>query len=169
VTHNQTFASAIRQAIQRVDDPSVIRMIFHSARFIHTSKVLDIEEGQRLSLEPTEHQGTAALLAAITQRQTQAAVGMARAWIESGEDVSPLQEALEDLVIQDAVTRPIFVAHAIKGTVVAFEEHAATKDPMPILALVRFLSSPMQERTMAQRAREAIAFVTEGKVPRQLA
>jgi len=152
-----------------VDDPCIIRMIFHGARFIHTSKALDTEEAQRLSLAPTENQGIAVLLAAITQGQTQAAIGMTAAWLQSGEDVSPLQAALEDLVIQDPVTRPIFVAHAIKGTIVAFEEHAVTKDPMPVLALVRFLSSPMQERTTAQRAQEAIAFVTEGKVPRQLA
>jgi nitrite reductase/ring-hydroxylating ferredoxin subunit len=168
VTHVQTFASAIRQAIQRVDDPCLIRMIFHSARFINNSKALDVEEQHRLDLGPTEHRGLEPLMAAITEGEPQAAVGMAAAWIQSGDDLSALQEALEDLAIQDPLTRPIVVAHVIKGTVVAFEEYAAMGDPMPVLALVRLLSSPIRERNTERLTREAIAFVTDGKVPRSL-
>jgi hypothetical protein len=168
VTHIQTFASAIRQAIQRVDDPCLIRMVFHSARFINNAKALDVEEQYRLDLGPTVHRGLEPLMAAISEGEPQAAVGMAAAWIQSGDDLSTLQEALEDLVIHDPLTRPIVVAHAIKGTVVAFEEYAATGDPMPVLALVRLLSSPIRERNTERVTREAIAFVTEGKVPRSL-
>ena len=168
VTHIQTFAAAIRQAIQRVDDPCLIRMIFHSARFIHNAKALDIEEKNRLILKPTAYLGLAPLLTAIREHKTQIAVGMAAAWVQNGEEVSGLQEALEDLVIQDPLTRPIVVAHVIKGTVVAFEEYAATGDPIPVLALIRLLSSPVRERNTERLTREAIAFVMEGKVPRQL-
>jgi hypothetical protein len=168
VTHIQTFASAIRQAIQRVNDPCLIRMIFHSARFINNAKALDVEEQHRLCLDPTAHRGLAPLMAAIVQRETQAAIGMAAAWIQSGEEIVPLHEALEDLVIQDPLTRPIVVAHIIKGTVVAFEEYAATGDPVPVLALIRLLSSPVRERNTERLTKEAIAFVTEGKVPKQL-
>jgi hypothetical protein len=143
-------------------------MIFHSARFINNSKALDVEEQHRLDLGPTEHRGLEPLMAAITEGEPQAAVGMAAAWIQSGDDLSALQEALEDLAIQDPLTRPIVVAHVIKGTVVAFEEYAVMGDPMPVLALVRLLSSPIRERNTERLTREAIAFVTDGKVPRSL-
>ena len=60
------------------------------------------------------------------------------------------------------------VAHIIKNTIVAFEEHEATGSPTPVLALIALLSSPVKERRVHRVTREAIAFVTEGKVPRSI-
>ena len=72
------------------------------------------------------------------------------------------------LAVEDAVTRPIVVAHIIKNTIVAFEEHEVTGSSTPVLALIALLSSPVKERRVHRVTREAIAFVTEGKVPRSI-
>jgi nitrite reductase/ring-hydroxylating ferredoxin subunit len=169
VTHNQTFAAAIRVAAATVSDPCIVRMLFHGARFIHTCRALDSAPADRLSLAPTEAGDLDTVLTAIAERRSQAAVGMVAAWMAEGTDLRPLELALLDLVIRDPLARPIVVAHAIKNTVVGFEEHRASSDPAHVLAVVRLLSSPIQERRIHQVTGEAIAFVTEGKVPRVLA
>ena len=168
VTHTQTFVAAIRDAAAAVDDPSLVRMLFHAARFIHNARALDAAPADRHTLSAGQHEDLDAIMQAITHKHTQDAISMVAAWVASGQDLQPLEHALMDAVIHDTLTRPIVVAHAIKNTVVGFAEHRATDDPAHILALVRLLSSPIQERRIHRVTREAIAFVTEGKVPRTL-
>ena len=162
-------AAAIRVAAETITDPCIIPMLFHGARFIHTSRALDAAPEERISCAPTTAGDLEAVLLAIAEQRSQDAVGMAAAWIAQGTDLQPLEHALMDLVIRDPLTRPIVVAHAIKNTVIGFEEYRACSDPAPVLAAVRLLSSPIQERRIHRVTREAIGFVTEGKVPRVLA
>ena len=75
---------------------------------------------------------------------------------------------VEDLPLTDGLTRPIVVAHLIKTTAAAFDEHAHTGDPTPLLALARFAASPVRERWLRRRALEAIRLLEHGKVPRTL-
>jgi len=169
VTHTQTFAAAIRVAARTVRDPCIIRMLFHGARFIHTARALDAAPEDRIDCAPTISADLDRVLTAIAEQRSQEAVSMVSTWMSEGTELQPLQDALMDRVIRDPLTRPIVVAHAIKNTVVGFDEHRAYSDPAPVLALVRLLSSPIQERRVHRVTREAIGFVTEGKVPRVLA
>lgn len=169
VTHTQTFAAAIRRAARTVSDPAILRMLFHAARFIHASRVLDSAPERCLSTEPTSHRGVEQVMDAISAGQAQSAIGQVASWIRSGQDLQPLELALLDRVISDSLTRPIVVAHAIKTTVVGIAEYRATGSPLPLLGLIHLLSSRIQERRVHRVTREAIAFVTQGKVPRRLA
>jgi nitrite reductase/ring-hydroxylating ferredoxin subunit len=168
LTHTQTYANAVREALRRRPAPSTLRAVFFAARFVHNARPLDLSPDQRLDYHPRPHEGVDAVMAAIAGKRTEEAVGRAASWLASEPDPLPLQQRLEDLAIQDPVVRPIVVAHAIKNTMVAFDEHRVSGDPHPILALVRLLASPISERRVHRVAREAIAFVTEGKVPRVL-
>jgi hypothetical protein len=66
------------------------------------------------------------------------------------------------------VVRPIVVAHLIKNTVVGFEEYADSGSHTPLLALIALYASAMSERRIHRVTSEAIAFVTQGKVPRSI-
>jgi hypothetical protein len=168
VTHIQTFAAAVRHAVDRSGDPRVLRLLFYSAMFIHKAGPLDLAPDQRFALGPTTHGGVGPLIDDVAQKRTASALGRTAAWVQSGEPLQELQDALFDLAIADPAVRPIVVAHIIKNTVVAFEEFEATEDLRPLQGLIALLSSPLKERRVLRVTKEAIAFVTEGKVPRSV-
>ncbi len=159
VTHTQTFAAAARSALARWKDPRVLRHLFMGARFVNHHKVLD---GPRSDIQPRA--GTVQdLLDAIRRGDVDGALSLAAARPDG------MQDALLDLSLADVAGAPIVQAHIIKNTLVAFDEQAVTGDARHVLALVRLLSSPLQQRWVQQGAIEAVAFVTQGTVPRVLA
>jgi hypothetical protein len=103
-------------------------------------------------------------MAAITSQDADRAMALA-AQIAL-EDLRPV---LMDLAIGDTTGRSIVQAHVIKGVVVALEETAATGDRRPLQAYVKLLASPIQQRWIQRGAREAVALLTQGQVPRLLA
>ena len=168
VTHIQTYMAALRHAADRFDHPNLLRLVYFGAMFCHKGKGLDKEEAERFDLQASAHNGLDALVEIIGDKRNREAIQATAAWLESGEDISPLKHALMDLCVRDAVVRPIVVAHLIKNTIVAFEEHAASGSPSPVLALVALFASPLSERRIHRVTSEAIAFVTQGKVPRSI-
>ncbi len=159
VTHIQTWSAALRAAVTRWQDPRLLRFFIHGAFFCSHHRVLD---GPAPVSEPQP--GSAAeLVAAILARKPEEAMARVLARPEGFE------EALEDLVLTDVSGAPIVQAHLIKTTLVCLDEARTMGEDRPLLALVRFLSSPVRQRWVHQGALEAIAFVTEGKVPRALA
>ena len=168
VTHIQTFAHAVRIAAARYQEPDVLRLLFFSARFINHHKVLDLPVERRQPVVPgSEEIGD--FLAAIDRRDSVGAMGVASSMIRTPEGTSALRDLLMDVVISDAISRPIVSAHAIKNLVVGLEEWTATGDDRPLLAAVRLLSGPLQQRWTYRSAREAVAFVTKGTVPKLMA
>jgi hypothetical protein len=108
------------------------------------------------------------LLDAVRHKDTDTALaGTLAAWRDDGLD--ELESALLDLVLSDLFARPIVVAHAIKNSLVALAEARITGDPRPLLAAVRLVSSPLQQRWTHRRSLESIAFIRDGKVPKLLA
>lgn len=164
VTHIQTYTAAVREALGRLDHPDVLRLIYYALRFVNHHRVLDGPPEPIAAAAPDLE----ATLAAILGGDTAAALSGAAA-LFGGPQLERLREALMDLVITDRLAVPIVSAHAMKNLVVAFEEGAHTGDARPVLALVRLLSSPLQQRWVHRGALEALAFVTEGRIPRRLA
>ena len=159
-THIQTHANAVRHALDRWQDPRGLRLLFHAARFAHHHRVLD-----GATRAPAAETGSvAALMAAIDAGDSQRAMALA-----AGVDVDALEPVWMDRAIADSTGRPIVQAHVIKGTVVAFEETRATGDRRPLQAFAKLLASPIQQRWVQRGAREAVAFVSEGRIPRVLA
>jgi hypothetical protein len=173
VTHTLTFAAALRVALRRWRHPGALRLILFAARFVLNTRPLDLPPERRLSIAPRAlgPEPVAAIVGAIGARRAEEAVALTAGYLASGEPLDLLRVALEDLALGDGLTRPIVVGHAIKTCVAAFDEHAAIRGPLrsrPILAAVRLLASPVQERRVGRAAHEAIRFVVHGKVPRTL-
>ena len=145
VTHIQTYMAALRQSVVRYPQPACIRLLFFGAFFCNKARGLDHDQSWRV--EPwSTHEGLEALLATIHNKQRTEALARLLAWHESGEDMEPLKTAVMDVCVKDPVTRPIVIAHIMKNTIVAFEEYDALQSPVPLLALVALLTSPLKER-----------------------
>ncbi len=168
VTHIQTFCRAVRDALARWDDPRVVRLVFFAARMIHHHRVLDLPENRRAkpSNDPI---GLPAVLDAIATKDTSRAMGGASALLKDAADAESLRDAIMDLAVSDVFSQPIVGVHAMKNTIAAFDEHAATGDPRPVLAVVRLFASPLRQRWTYRTAKEAVNFVTRDEVPKLLA
>lgn len=176
VTHRLTFASALRTGLARHRDPEVLRLLFQAAQFIDLAQPLDRPDAARpppAAGAPEDPEDAAqAVLSAVQQRDREAALALAAAYLAGGHPIAPLQHALTDATLRDPAARPIFVAHAIKTCVTAFAERAALADhpdrDVPVLAFVRYFAGTQQERALVRLVHEAIGFVVHGKVPRTL-
>lgn len=165
VSHIQTFASALRHAVARYPEPAVLRLVFFAARFCNHHRVLDGPASVAASVG--EGASVAAAVAAVVAGDAEAA--MAQVAGLPDDDIAALEAELMAVAISDRYAAPIVSAHAMKNLVVAGEEWRAHGDRRALLAGVRLLSGPLQQRWTHRRAREAVAFVTEGRIPRLLA
>jgi nitrite reductase/ring-hydroxylating ferredoxin subunit len=167
VTHIQTYAAALRSAVERHDHPCLLRLLFFGAVFCNKARGLDVKD-----YTPTEpwpsHDGLGPLMEAIIHKRRPEALSRVLAWTEARADLGPLRASLMQAAVSDVVTRPIVVAHVIKNTIVGFDEAKTMDSAMPLLALVALMSSPLSERRIHRISREAVAFVTQGKVPRSI-
>jgi nitrite reductase/ring-hydroxylating ferredoxin subunit len=177
VTHRLTFARAVDVAVERHREPDVLRLFYFAAHFIHAGGPLDRSPDRRPAPVPVRAPtnpavAAQAVLAAIRHHDPDDALALTAGYLAAGHPVDLLRTALEDATLRDPATSPIFVAHAIKTCVAAFEAHGAlgghpARD-LPVLAFVRYFSCPAQERSLARLAHEAIGFIVHGKVPRTL-
>jgi len=170
-THRLTFASAVRAATRRFQSPDVLRLLVQAVAFIHSGRGMDAPPERRLAIVPEP--GTAEEVAvAIVQRRPEAAVRLAAGCLARDGSATLLRPTLEDLCLRDPLVRPIFLCHAVKTTVAAFDEYQALAGhPLrawPVLATVRFLASPVVERTVHRAVRTSIQWVAEGVLPRKL-
>lgn len=175
-THRLTFASAVRQTLERFESPVALRYLLQAAAFIHSGHRMDTPAHERVefSLSATEGDSdthASEVVAAIRERRADLAVRAAAASLAAGGAAS-LRHALHDACVHDPAVRPIFVAHALKTTMAAFEEYEALQgDPdhaVPVLAVVRFLASPLVERRVAATVRGSLRRVVDGVMPRKL-
>ena len=170
-THRFTFASAVRNATERHDGPDALRFLFQAVAFIHSGHRMDADPTARVAPR-SEGMPVEEIVAAIAGKDAQRALNGTRAVLEDGMHVTELRHALEDLCLADPLVRPIAVAHAIKTVVAAFEEHVALEGhpgrDVPILAVVRFLASPIVERRIHEAVGTSIRWVAEGTLPRKL-
>lgn len=171
VTHRFTFASAVRNAVERFDSSDAVRFLFQSVAFTNSGRPMDAPEDERVELRATEADARS-VLEAISEGDAQAAVERAAGVLASPRETRVLRELLEDLMLADAHVRPIVVAHVIKTGMAAFEEYAALGDSpdaaVGLLAVCRFLASPVSERRVNQLVRTSLAWVDEGRMPRKL-
>lgn len=163
VTHRLTFVDAVRAASRRIAGPDLWRMVLQATWFVAKAAPLD---GPRLVY--TRASGSLDdLAAALRERRAADAVGIAAAGYDA--DREGLRRALVGLYTADVAVRPIVVGHVLKSTVAAFRCAEATGSALPVLAVVRWLASPVRERQLGRRVEEAIRLVTEGKPPVRLA
>lgn len=173
VTHTLTFANAVRHALERFRDADVLKLVLYAARFVNNARGVDGPPESFINQHASAEPAAADSIAVAVGTSAQAAVSQTLRYLEDGGDPDHLRVTLEDLILDDAATRPIVVTHLIKTCAAAFEEHRLSKlSPdlrhKPISALLRLLASPVRERSIGRLAHEAIRFVVHGKVPKTL-
>ncbi|MEM9489040.1 MAG: hypothetical protein AAGC55_07845, partial [Myxococcota bacterium] len=186
VTHTLTHADAVRESVRRRPSAAALRGLFHSARFIQHLAVCDLPPDERLSLiEPpatadSASSGTPAV--DLTQALASSDAPGAMAAVRRGLAADPssvaenaaISEVLRRHALNDRASLPIFVAHYVKTTMAALRlSRAVLSDPelsaaehrdLPLLATVRFLVSPLQERRITRRAKVARTFIRAGQM-----
>ncbi|MCH9686746.1 MAG: Rieske 2Fe-2S domain-containing protein [Deltaproteobacteria bacterium] len=172
VTHTMTFADAVHHAVERTTDPTALRLLFQSARFVNNARTLDGPDATAQLLPSPAPTSVEAIRDSILGRRPHDAVAqVTRYLIDHGAD-DALAAMCSDLPLQDVYTRPIVIAHAIKTGRVAFELAARLQGTpwahLPIAAFVRFAAAAPRERSVARLVHEAERLVVEGKVPRTL-
>ncbi|MFT5284976.1 MAG: nitrite reductase/ring-hydroxylating ferredoxin subunit [Planctomycetota bacterium] len=170
-THRFTFASAVRNAMERFSDPLALRFLFQSVMFTHSGRAMDLDESLRVS-QKSEPASVTEIVASIAARKADLAVAQTEAYLQSKSDLSTLKAALDELCLADGLVRPIVVAHGIKTTLAAWEEYDALEglsdQAIPLLAAVRFLASPVVERRVRELAGRSLDWVVEGVMPKKL-
>lgn len=170
-THRFTFASAVRNAVERFDSPLAVRFLYQSMAWTHQGRAMDLAPEDRVATDPRSVD-VDGILEAVADRDVERAVGGVANLVRSGADLAPLRRGLESLALADPVVRPIVVAHVIKTACAAFEEHEALEGhperAVPLLAVVRFLASPVVERRVRSGVQTSIAWVAEGRMPKKL-
>ena len=173
VTHLVTYANSVRTCVRWHPDADGLRGLFFASWFIHKMQPLDQPAASRA--EPIADEGVPALnelMSAIAAHDNGNAHALAVRYLKHGGDVQALRIALEDLSLGDHGTRPIFIAHFLKTTVAAFDDWATLPNEpdrdLLLLAVVRFLASPIAERGVASATEDAIRFVRDGIPPQRL-
>ena len=165
-THRFTFAAAVRQAVERWDDPRRVRFLFQCAAFVNLGRPMD---GPRPSLEPAGDGSAAAVIDAIARADGDGAVGAAVACLAGGEGIDALERAVHELLLDDPLVVPIFVAHALKTALAGLEETRALAGDdgaeLPLHASLRFLGVPHRERRVRDLVGTSWRWVVDGRVP----
>jgi len=185
VTHALTFASAMRDLLDPGDPAGNRRILYMSAAFVHTRGGVDAPPDLRVldvaaafadaPSPPGEGPESDELVHALERREADAMVHLSEPFAKS--DPAGLVTLLEDWCLTRGATRSIFAVHQWKTLVVAASERdrlMKSADPalaraahLPLLAVARFIASPMSERSPLRLAHEALRFVREGRVPRR--
>ena len=170
-THRFTFASAVRNAIERFDSPDALRFLLQAVAFVHSGRGMDAPAAERLPVTPMDLTA-GEILEAVVSRDTGRAVAGVAAAVDDPTVLAELRTGLEDLSLRDPLVRPIVVTHVVKTLVAAFEEFEELGGhpdrAWPLLAVTRFLASPVIERRVFEQVRRSIRWVAEGTMPRKL-
>jgi len=170
-THRLTFASAVRNAVERFDSPDALRFLLQAVAFVHSGAPMDAPPERRH--QPAARSiGVAEVVGAIAGRDLATAVDGTLGLLDDVEGLALLRRTLEDLALSDPLVRPIAVVHVIKTLLAAFEEFDGMAEhpdrAWPLLAVVRFLASPVVERRVNEAVARSIRWVAEGEMPRKL-
>lgn len=169
-THRFTFAAAVRQAIERWDDPRRARFLFQCAAFVNLGRPMD---GDAPLPEAAGDGRAATVIDAIARKDGDATVAAARACLaDGGEGIDALEAAVHELLLSDPLVVPIFVAHAVKTALAGIEEtralHCDDGADLPLLASLRFLAGPHRERRVRDVVGTSIRWVVDGTMPAKL-
>jgi NAD(P)H-dependent nitrite reductase small subunit len=165
VTHLLTFASAVREALQRDKRPDTLRLLWQAAHVIASARVLD--RAERMVLLPAQAPTVPDVFEALLRHDEQTALSGALGLAEAG-GLPALRVALEQQALRDPADLGITVAHVIKTTRVAFIEAARTGELTPVLGVLRLWAHPPRVRRVYQRAMEAMNLVVHGQLPKAL-
>jgi len=145
VTHGLTHADAVHATERRRPSADTLRGLFHGARFVQHTHVLDLAAAARRPA-PRAEPGLAARLIA-----------------DLGADRFTLP------IFVDHQIKTTLAAERISAALAADPVFAGRSDlDLPLVATARFAAHPLRERSFAQRARHARTFVRAGRLHEKL-
>lgn len=174
ITHIATYVNALREGTRRFRQPELMRLFYYAVRFINQGKALDGPKDKfpaDIVDYAAESDFVTAIQDAMLRKEHELAVAITQVYLIQFPDGKLLEEACLDLVFQDYLVRPIVIAHWIKMTVALFDEYRLSKSAgraNHVLALIRFGATPIRERWISRVSFEAIQFLDQGKVPKDL-
>lgn len=167
-THRFTFASAVRNAVLRYKAPKALRLLVQTLAFTHTGRKMDMPVERRgdMTGEPASVDD---IVESLASKDPDRAVRRIVGYLESGAPIADLRRAVFRYCTRDPFVRPIYVAHAIKVAVAAFEEYETHGDRASLLGAARFLASPVVcERRVERSISQSIRWVVDGQTPKKL-
>lgn len=173
VTHLLTHANATRQLLRRGITPEGLRSLYHNAWFINWQRRFDRADGMRADTGPlpepdgeTPEELAAEYRAAVQGKRIEEALGIVRRWKQAELPADGLLRAMgrEAVEVDDGMF--IMVAHVVKTTHAAIEEHRALgghpEASLPLLAATRYLASPRKMEPVYDLALNSMKFVRSG-------
>jgi nitrite reductase/ring-hydroxylating ferredoxin subunit len=172
ITHLLTHANASRQLLRRGVTPEALRHLYHNAWFINYQKRFDSPDRTRAdcSLPSVAADSPEALAAtyraAVQGRDFERAMGAVRAWDAAGWDKGPLLTAMAHEAIEVDDGEFIMIAHVLKTTHAAIQEHRSNRlgedGLLPLLAATRYIASPRKQRSVYDSALNGTKFIASG-------
>ena len=173
VTHLLTHANANRQLLRRGVTAEALRSLYHSAWFINWQKRFDARDGARADEGPLpQPRGeTATELAAdyrdaVREHRIEEAMGVVRTWRQRELPGDELVAALGREATECDDGEFISVAHVLKTSHAAIQEHRALEShpeaDLPLLAATRYVASPHKINPVFDLALNAMKFVKSG-------
>ncbi|MGB8362335.1 MAG: Rieske 2Fe-2S domain-containing protein [Acidimicrobiia bacterium] len=157
VTHNLTYANALRWAWSVDPTPEVLRGLYHAVWFVNFTRQFDRRGSEPASAWVTDAADD--VLAAVRRKDPEGAVAAVIGFEGPEED---LHGALAQGGSEDNSVAPIMVAHSVKTSRAAIVESKRLGSRAPLAAAARFLASPKRERFVYNATLEAIDF-TRGR------
>jgi nitrite reductase/ring-hydroxylating ferredoxin subunit len=173
VTHLLTHANANRQLLRRGITAEALRSLYHSAWFINWQKRFDAPDGSRADAAPlpqprgeTEQELAAEYRDAVGSHRIEDAMGIVRAWRQRELPREALRAALGREATECDDGEFISVAHVLKTSHAAIEEHRALEThpeaDLPLMAATRYVASPHKINPVYDLALNAMKFVKSG-------
>lgn len=157
VTHNLTYANALRWAWSVDPTPEVLRGLYHAIWFVNFTGQFDRKTSEASGAWVTSDPGD--VIAAVRKKDPEGAMAAVEGFEGPEEE---LHGALALGGSEDNSVAPIMVAHSVKTTRAAIVESKRLGTRAPLTAAARFLASPKRERFVYNATLEAIEF-TRGR------
>jgi hypothetical protein len=157
VTHNLTYANALRWAWKVDPTPEVLRGLYHAVWFVNFTRQFDRKSPETTAAWTTTDPED--VLTAVRQKDPERAMASVLGFEGPEED---LHGALAQGGSEDNSVAPIMIAHSVKTTRAAIVESKRLGTRAPLASAARFLASPKRERFVYNATLEAIDF-TKGR------
>jgi hypothetical protein len=171
ITHLVTHANASRQLLRRGVTPEALRHLYHNAWFINYQKRFDVVDGSRADLRlpdvaaTTPAELSATYRAAVQGKDFEQAMGIVGAWQHSGWATDDLLSAMAHEAVEADDGEFIMLAHVLKTTHAAIQEHRSNSGAaryLPLMAATRYIASPRKQRSVFDSALNGVKFVQSG-------
>src|SRR4029079_14812577 len=160
ITHLLTHANATRQLLRHRVTPEGLRHLYHNAWFINYQKRFDRPDAVRADAAlPAVAPSSPAELsadyrAAVQRRDFEHAMAAVRAWTDRGWPTDELLSAMAHEAVEVDDGEFIMIAHVLKTTHAAIQEHRANGAGdaalLPLLAATRYIASAREHRSVRE-------------------